>query len=65
MGASPPLTPHKTTLLWTDEYMTQYVKKLTETLRKFHLQVSSTQPPGTYSSISNEQICTNQSVFVS
>ena len=43
-GASPPLTPHKTTLLWTDEFMTDYVKKLTEILRKYHLQVSKRLP---------------------
>lgn len=38
--ASAPLTPHKATLLWTDEYMTEYVKCLTDTLRRFHLQDS-------------------------
>lgn len=42
--ASPPLTPHKTTLLWTDECMTEYVKKLTEVLRKVHLQVFDRLP---------------------
>ena len=25
--ASPALTPHKTTLFWTDEYMTEYIKR--------------------------------------
>ena len=43
-GTSPPLTPHKTTLLWTDEFMTDYVKKLTEILRKYHLQVPKRLP---------------------
>lgn len=43
-GTSPPLTPHKTTLLWTDEFMNDYVKKLTEILRKYHLQVSERLP---------------------
>ncbi|XP_042272490.1 uncharacterized protein LOC121900318 isoform X2 [Thunnus maccoyii] len=43
-GTSPPLTPHKATLLWTDEFMTEYVKRLTEILRKYHLQVADRLP---------------------
>ena len=43
-GTSPPLTPHKATLLWTDDFMTEYVKKLTEILRKFHFQVADRLP---------------------
>ena len=46
-GTSPPLTPHKTTLLWTDEFMIDYVKKLTEILRKYHLQVADRLPKPT------------------
>ena len=32
-GTSLPLTPQKTTLFWTDEYMTEYVKRQTDILR--------------------------------
>lgn len=46
-GSSPPVTPHKLTLLWTDDYMTNYVKYLTDMLRKFHRQVADRLPqPG-------------------
>lgn len=36
--------PHKVTLLWTDDYMTEYGKRLIEILRKIHLQVSVRLP---------------------
>lgn len=46
-GSSPPVTPHKLTLLWTDDYMTNYVKYLTNMLRRFHRQVADRLPqPG-------------------
>lgn len=38
-GLSPPLTTQKVALLWTDEYLVDYVKALAEVTRKFHLQV--------------------------
>lgn len=43
-GISPPLTPNKATLLWTDDYMTEFVTTLTEILRKYHLHVSDRLP---------------------
>lgn len=39
-GVSLPLSPHKTSLLWTDEYMPDYVKNLNAILKRYHSQVS-------------------------
>ena len=44
MGKSTFDTFTKTTLLWADEYMTEFVKQLTDILRRFHLQVSGRLP---------------------
>ena len=43
------------TTLWTDEYMTEYVKQLTDIPRKFHLLVSDRllKPSEILSNLSN------------
>ena len=43
-GATVPLPPHKVSLMWTDDYLVEYVKCLTSTLRKYHLQVTDRLP---------------------
>lgn len=43
-GVSLPLTPHKATLLWTEEYLIDYVKALVNVTRAFHTQVRGRLP---------------------
>lgn len=43
-GVSPLFSPHKATLLWTNEYTTNWVKRLNVTLQKYHPQVSERPP---------------------
>lgn len=43
-GVSPPLAPHKVTLIWTEEHLADYVKALANVTRKFHSQVQNRIP---------------------
>lgn len=43
-GVSPPLTPQKVTLLWTEEHLAEYVKALANVTKRFHSQVQNRTP---------------------